>query len=66
VADLDPGRLAAVDMPGGGIAAAALTAAYLGADAGSVTADDVAAATRWELAKSGRTVADRRPGTSQR
>jgi len=53
VGDLDPRRLAAVDLPGGGIAAAALTAAYLGADAGSVRTDDVAAATRWELAKNG-------------
>jgi hypothetical protein len=52
---LDPRRLAAVDLPGGGIAAAALTAAYLGAERGEVTADDVHAATRWELAKSGRT-----------
>jgi hypothetical protein len=55
VVGLDPRRLAAVDLPGGGIAAAALTAAYLGADAGSVSLDDVALATRWELAKSGRT-----------
>jgi SpoVK/Ycf46/Vps4 family AAA+-type ATPase len=54
---LDPGRLATVDLPGGGIAAAALTAAYLGAERGEVTADDVAAATRWELAKSGRSAA---------
>ena len=52
---LDPRRLATVDLPGGGIAAAALTAAYLGAEHGEVTADDVHAATRWELAKSGRT-----------
>jgi ATPase family associated with various cellular activities (AAA)/Winged helix domain, variant len=52
---LDPARLAAIDLPGGGIAAAALTAAYLGADRGHVSADDVAAATRWELAKNGRT-----------
>jgi hypothetical protein len=52
---LDPARLAAADLPGGGIAAAALTAAYLGAARGTVTADDVAAATRWELAKHGRT-----------
>ena len=51
---LDPARLAAIDLPGGGIAAAALTAAYLGADRGHVSADDVAAATRWELAKNGR------------
>ena len=54
-ADLDLASLAVVDLPGGGIAAAALTAAYLGADRGLVTADDVAAATKWELAKHGRT-----------
>lgn len=54
---IDPARLAAIDLPGGGIAAAALTAAYLGAGRGVVTADDVAAATRWEMAKLGRSVA---------
>ncbi|HEY7430132.1 MAG TPA: ATP-binding protein [Streptosporangiaceae bacterium] len=54
---LEPQRLAHVDLPGGGIAAAALTAAYLGAGSGVVTADHVAAATRWELAKSGRSPA---------
>ncbi|MDP5181576.1 ATP-binding protein [Blastococcus sp. BMG 814] len=53
-AGLDPARLATVDLPGGGIAAAALTAAYLGAETGMVDADMVATATRWELAKSGR------------
>jgi ATPase family associated with various cellular activities (AAA) len=58
---VDPRRLAAVDLPGGGIAAAALTAAYLGAERGEVTADDVHAATRWELAKSGRTAPGVRP-----
>jgi hypothetical protein len=57
VNDLDPRRLAAVDLPGGGIAAAALTAAFLGAEAGAVGPDDVAVATRWELAKSGRSAA---------
>ena len=51
----NPAALAAIDLPGGGIAAAALTAAYLGAERGEVTAEDVAAATRWELAKHGRT-----------
>ena len=45
-----PGSLAEIDLPGGGIAAAALIAAYLGAARGTVTADDVAAATKWELA----------------
>jgi hypothetical protein len=53
--ELDPVALGAIDLPGGGIAAAALTAAYLGAERGEVTAEDVAAATRWELAKHGRT-----------
>ncbi|MEQ7008565.1 ATP-binding protein [Actinopolymorpha sp. B17G11] len=57
---LDPRKLAGVDLPGGGIAAAALTAAYLGADRGEVNAADVAAATRWELAKTGRTVPGRK------
>jgi SpoVK/Ycf46/Vps4 family AAA+-type ATPase len=52
---LDPARLAAIDLPGGGIASAALAAAYLGAERGEVTADDVAAAARWEMAKHGRT-----------
>jgi hypothetical protein len=56
---LEPTRLAAIDLPGGGIAAAALTAAYLGAGRGVVTADDVAAATKWEMAKLGRSVARR-------
>ena len=50
-----PCALASIDLPGGGIAAAALTAAYLGAARGVVTAEDVAAATKWELAKHGRT-----------
>ncbi|MBK6872038.1 MAG: ATP-binding protein [Kineosporiaceae bacterium] len=54
-ADLDPAALAAIDLAGGGIAAAALTAAYLGAARGEVTPEDVAAATAWELAKNGRT-----------
>ncbi|MGV9574719.1 ATP-binding protein, partial [Streptomyces nigra] len=54
---LDHRRLAAVDLPGGAIAAAALTAAFLGAERGEVSEEDVAAATRWELAKSGRTSA---------
>ena len=49
-----PAALATVDLAGGGIAAAALTAAYLGAHRGVVTPDDVAAATTWELAKHGR------------
>jgi hypothetical protein len=52
---LDPRLLAAVDLPGGGITAAALTAARLGAEAGAVGAHDVDTATRWELAESSRT-----------
>jgi hypothetical protein len=53
--DVDPAALAEVDLPGGGIAAAALVAAYLGAeDNGSVTAEHVAVATRWELGKTSR------------
>ncbi len=59
VADVDPARLSAIDLPGGGIAAAALTAAYLGAERGQVTAEDVTVATKWELAKLGRTVPSR-------
>lgn len=56
---LDPRHLARVDLAGGAIAAAALTAAYLGAERGEVSGEDVAAATRWELAKSGRTMSGR-------
>ena len=54
---LDPDRLASIDLPGGGIAAAALTAAYLGAQSGTVRPQDVATATGWELAKHGRSAA---------
>ncbi|MEO3807260.1 AAA family ATPase [Nonomuraea sp. B1E8] len=56
---VDPARLAAVDLPGGGIAAAALTAAYLGADEDRVTAEQLTVATRWELAKNGRSLGGR-------
>jgi len=53
--DIDPAVLAEVDLPGGGIAASALVAAYLGADDdGPVTADHLTAATRWELGKTSR------------
>ena len=53
---LDPARLAAVDLPGGGIAAASLTASYLAADEDEPVGEDhVRLATRWELAKTGRT-----------
>ncbi|GLZ48190.1 ATPase [Actinomycetospora sp. NBRC 106375] len=53
--DVDPDRLAEIDLPGGGIAAAALTAAYLAAeDGGPMRAEHLRRATRWELAKSGR------------
>jgi hypothetical protein len=54
---VDSAKLAAVDLPGGGIAAAALSAAFLGAEAGAVDTDMVATATRWEMAKNGRTTA---------
>jgi ATPase family associated with various cellular activities (AAA) len=59
---LDPRQLAAIDVPGGGIAAVALTAAYLAADAdGVVDSDRLRLAARWELAKSGRSLGGRRP-----
>ena len=62
---LDPAELAAVDLPGGGIAAAALTAAYLAADDGGPLGEGhVARAVEWELAKSGR--AARAPRRGQR
>ena len=55
VADLDAHRLAALDLPGGGIASVALTAAFLAAaDGGVVRQEHVRTAARWELAKSGR------------
>ena len=65
VAGLDRARLASVDVPGGGIAAIALTAAYLGAGEGQVTEDHVRVAARWELAKSGR-AAPREPTRDDR
>ncbi|MGH2775859.1 MAG: ATP-binding protein, partial [Actinomycetota bacterium] len=54
--DVNPAALAEIDLPGGSIAAAALVAAYLGAedDDGPVTAKHIAAATRWELGKTSR------------
>jgi SpoVK/Ycf46/Vps4 family AAA+-type ATPase len=57
-ARIDAAALAKLDLPGGGIAAAALTAAYLAA-ADDEPVDDrhVAEAARWELAKSGRNLA---------
>ena len=53
---IDPRGLAAEDLPGGGITAAAIGAAYLAAGHGSgpVTPADVRTAVRWELAKTGR------------
>ncbi|MFF4428126.1 ATP-binding protein [Streptomyces sp. NPDC001513] len=52
---LDLPSLAAMDLTGGAIAAVALSAAYLAAaDNSPVTIEHVRAATRWELAKSGR------------
>jgi len=57
-ADVDLDALAQADVPGGSIAAAALTAAYLAAGQGSqVTTAHVRQALGWELAKSGRKVA---------
>ena len=60
---VDVDALAQVDVPGGAIAAAALTAAYLAAgDGGLVTTAHVREALGWELAKSGRAVAGRADG----
>jgi SpoVK/Ycf46/Vps4 family AAA+-type ATPase len=54
-AELDLARLAEADLAGGGIAAAALQAAYLAADAGApLGMEHLGQAVRWELAKSGR------------
>ncbi len=54
---IDPVALACIDLPGGGIAAAALTAAYLAAADGDIVGQrHVLEAARWELAKSGRTM----------
>ncbi len=53
--DCDFARLADADLSGGGIASAALQAAYLAAnDCGTITMDHLHQAVRWELAKSGR------------
>jgi hypothetical protein len=66
VRGLDAQRLAEIDVPGGGIASIALTAAYLAADAPdpAVTPETLDVAARWELAKSGRSgpPPPRRPG----
>ncbi|MER5384418.1 ATP-binding protein [Streptomyces sp. NPDC002688] len=52
---LDPAGLAAEDLAGGGIAAVALSAAYLAAaEQGPVTREHIRTALQWELAKSGR------------
>ena len=60
IGNLDLDVLARFDVPGGTIAAAALTAAYLAASQNSpVTTAHVREALGWELAKSGRTVAGR-------
>ncbi|MFG3422615.1 ATP-binding protein [Micromonospora sp. NPDC048063] len=59
VADLDPADLARADLTGGGIAAVALSAAYLAAgEQSAITPAHVRLATRWELAKSGRSAVD--------
>lgn len=56
--DIDPRSLSGIDLPGGGIAATALTAAYLAAAEGAAVATrHITEAARWELAKSGRTLA---------
>ena len=57
IGDLEPSGLAALDVPGGGIAAIALTAAYLAADGEEVAERHVRMASRWELAKTGRAAA---------
>lgn len=54
VAGLDPAALAEVDVPGGGIASIALTAAYLAAEDGVVGGEHVRRAARWERGKSAR------------
>ena len=57
-ADLDLVRLSEADLSGGGIASAALQAAYLAADdGGELTMDQLTRAVRWELAKTGRAAA---------
>jgi len=63
VADLDVRAVAAIDVPGGGIASIALTAAYLAAEDGEVSGEHLRVAARWELAKSGRPGGA--PGTSR-
>jgi SpoVK/Ycf46/Vps4 family AAA+-type ATPase len=61
VVELDVAGLAAIDVPGGGISAIALTAAYLAAeDGGPVRNGHLRTAARWELAKSGRSVSPSR------
>lgn len=52
---LDPAGLAAEDLAGGGIAAVALSAAYLAAaEQTPITGEHIRTALQWELAKSGR------------
>jgi hypothetical protein len=54
-AELDLPRLSEADLSGGGIASAALQAAYLAADDGKeLTMEQLTRAVRWELAKTGR------------
>ena len=66
VRGLDPAALAAVDLPGGGITAIALGAAYLAAAQDSpIEPHHVHTATRWELAKTGRSAAGAQPVRSQ-
>jgi SpoVK/Ycf46/Vps4 family AAA+-type ATPase len=56
VAKLNPRGLAAIDVPGGGIASIALTAAFLAAEDGEVGSEHIRTAARWELSKTGRRV----------
>lgn len=64
--DVSTRQLAEADLSGGAIAAAALQAAYLAAaDGGTVTAEHLAQAVRWELAKTGRVSAVRSPGRAR-
>lgn len=61
---LDLARVAEADLSGGGIAAAALQAAYLAAaDGGVLTTEHLTQAVRWELGKSGRVAQRAATGT---
>lgn len=65
-ADLDLPRLSEADLSGGGIASAALQAAYLAADDGrELTMEQLTRAVRWELAKTGRAAVSAPRATSR-